>query len=128
MSKCCCKQPICDTDTEIVLLYNLFGGAWEFLEVKPYPLTTIELDKDYFEDKNVHLFDKYVGPACSGSGYSSECYFGKIENEEIYFYTMDDPGLSGYDCCGSLTLYYAESIEIVKENMDFLEKVENDLH
>lgn len=30
---------------------------------------------------------------------------------------MDDPGCSGYGCCGQIILYYSDSIRIVKENM-----------
>lgn len=95
---------------------------WCYLTVKPYPLTNIELNKGFFEDKNVIIFNKYIGPPCSGSGDQSECYFGKIMNENIYFYIMDDPGYSGYDCCGSINLYYSESLKIIKENMEFFRK------
>ena len=83
-----------------------------------------KLRKKQFKDKDLIIFDKYIGPCCSGSGDESECYFGKIKDKEIYFYIMDDPGLSGYDCCGSVTLYYSDSFEIVKENIDFLYKVD----
>ena len=100
----------------------ILSGAWEYLSVKPYPLTSLELNKDYFNDKIVEIFDKYIGPACSGSGDSSECYFGKIKDEEIYFYIMDDPGQTGYGCCGSITLYYSDSLKIIQENMEFIEK------
>jgi hypothetical protein len=59
--------------------------AWEYLEVQPYPFTNIKLTKSDFENKVVHIFGKYIEPACSGSGTESECYFGKVKNENIFF-------------------------------------------
>ncbi len=92
---------------------------WEYLQVKPLPFEELDLDKEYFEDKTIILFGKYIGPPCSGSGEQSECYFGKLKNEGVYFYTMDGHGYSGYDCCGNINLYYAESPEAIKRNMKF---------
>lgn len=109
------------SDTMSITVVNINDiideDAWEYLRVEPYPFSNIELNKNYFEDKEVIVLDKHTGPALARSGDSSTCHFCKIENESVYFYIMDDPGYSGYGCCGVIKLYYSDSIDIVKKNM-----------
>lgn len=95
--------------------------SWEDLRVEPYPLTKLELTKDYFNNKILQIFKKYTDKSgCSGD--ESECFLGKILNEHIYFYIIDDPGATGYDCCGSIELYYSDSLKIIQENMEYIKE------
>jgi hypothetical protein len=122
-----------DFYTEININDIIDKYSWKYLRVEPYPFSKIELDKSYFKNKNICLFEKCDGPPLSKSGDSSTCHFGKIKKRKkhkydkyydeiidektVYFYIMDDPGYSGYSCCGDIVLYYSDSINIVKENM-----------
>ncbi len=89
-------------------------NKWEYLKVNGTTLTP-----DYFKDKEIVIFKKSTLPTRMHLKNAPRCifYFGKIKNEEVYFYIIDD---SNYDCpcCDTVELFYSESIDIVKEKME----------
>ncbi len=91
---------------------------WYYLRVEPYPFSKIELNKKFFEDREIIVYETHSGPPLARSGYYSTCHFGKLKGKEVYFYIMDDPGASGYGCCGCINLYYSDSYKIVEENIE----------
>lgn len=90
-----------------------------YLQVKSYPFSEIALDKNYFRNKNVIIINCYTGSLSSDNEERTVHYLGKVKNEDIYFYVIDDPKTSGYGCGGSIKLYYSDSIKIIKDNNNF---------
>lgn len=54
---------------EININKLLIKEQLRYLEVNRYPLTKINLDKEYFKDKDLEIFERYIGPVvfpCNG--------------------------------------------------------------
>lgn len=113
--------------------------AMEFMNVRPLPSQKTEISSKIIKNlvnKSTLLF-KTIGPPISSSGDSSEETFGTIayKNEtgeliKIYFLIIDDPGCSGYDCCGGIILDYCSNLEHLvafgmtdKQKSEILEKL-----
>ena len=96
----------------------------DYLCVEPLPMCGVDVRMSDFIDNNITLFMEYEGLPTSRSGESSKCLIGKISELvlglEVYFYTIDDPGQSGYDCCGSINLRFCTSKDDFIEHVDAL--------
>lgn len=105
---------------------NLTEDQKAHLVVRPYVGAIEEKNKEYFLTKlnegKLKIIKEYEGKKLSKSGYFSDCYLGLVEDENVYFYLMDDPGMSGYNCCGGIVLNYSENLELIKEQKEFLRR------
>lgn len=86
---------------------NLNNLYWRYVELFPNPGMTKELDEDFFTDKILLVTHKV-------ETYGGEIYYGKLRGHNIYIKLDDNPGSSGYDCCGYIRLTYSDDKELIE--------------
>lgn len=91
--------------------FYLNNLAWEYVQLFPSPGMTKELDLDFFKDQNLLVTRKVT--YCEGDE-----YYGKLENHNVYIHLIDNPGSSGYDCCGYIRLTYSDDHKLIKNEFE----------
>lgn len=70
------------------------------------------------------IYASSTGDIAASSGMGAELTYGmlQIDEEPCYFVVVDDPGASGYDCCGLYRVYYSFNLEKFLEEQAYTQK------
>lgn len=99
------------------------------MKYEPVPLSLLHLNYLDFKDKECALLSQFTYPqAWSSTADKTEFYLAKIIDTGIYFYVIDDEGMSGYDCCGSMILRYCSSWDTLHENTEMYRVTRYDIY
>ncbi len=74
--------------------------------------------QEYVEKGFNPIYSSYTTEVCARSGDGSELIYGKMQigSKDCFFVIVDDPGRSGYGCCGYYCLYYSYNLdELIRE-------------
>jgi|SRR6478609_541126 len=87
-----------------------------FLSIRELPNVTDGVDhaiiKNILSNGTVTIFGMIETEATSQTGSETQETFGsiKVEDKDVFFAIYDDPGASGYTCCGGIHLDYCYSL------------------
>lgn len=98
------------------LLKELFSDVSELSYVSALPFSkSDDYELDYFLNNDVEVLKEYLANPISRNGSASDVLVGKIHN--IYFYLIVDPGISGYECCGQINLWYTTELHHFRKQL-----------
>lgn len=80
--------------------------------------------EEYIKKGFMSIYTSSTGAVCARSGMGAELIYGmlQIDKEPYYFVIVDDPGASGYDCCGFYRVYYSRNLSKFLEEQAYTRK------
>ncbi len=80
--------------------------------------------EEFIKEGFMPIYVSGTGDIAASSGCGSDLTYGmlKIDNAPCYFVIVDDPGASGYDCCGFYRVYYSFSLDKFLEEQTYNKK------
>ena len=92
----------------------LNGWNSQYVKIRPLPKVTKELKDDdvikaMMAENNVRVYAEMKGHVTS----DSEETWGQMQLgwDIVYFVVTDDPGSSGYECCGAIYMDYCFTVD-----------------
>lgn len=80
--------------------------------------------EEYIKAGFMPVYSTSTGDIAASSGMGSDLVYGKLEidSKECYFVIVDDPGASGYDCCGFYRVYFSFNLDKFLEEQTYDKK------